>query len=418
MGVRLCVFWCVVLGGALPVRALEATDIKQRPGLVLTTTTFANVIVSGSALGNMDTEDHFSLTKVSDEGLTYLLRMSVNGDAKAEELSRRLRWPRAVRREDLEQSSRLTLLYSSTDPESYGGQTFAETSRKVLTALKSTGESPLVIGVYSNLGDSGGLAGLLGAAPPKPAAAPAPSANGAPPLPDLGTMLNMAFGSARHYYRGTLKRAEPQDVPVAVLVNGVRTPLPAVHAAGTFTFGQDPPQKVEFWWLDNPDWPLTLRWTFGPASQLITRIDWPDAGSGGASGAAGAGGAAAMAAQLQGKQCRVELHGVYFNSGSAVLLEESEPMLKEVAALVKSSPEGTLTIEGHTDNIGSAQYNQSLSERRAAAVRDALVTRYGIGPGRLLAKGYGLTRPVETNTTFEGRARNRRVELSRPCLAQ
>ena len=125
-----------------------------------------------------------------------------------------------------------------------------------------------------------------------------------------------------------------------------------------------------------------------------------------------------MASQLASKSCHVELHGIYFNSGSAVLLEESEPMLKQVAGVVKASPEATLTIEGHTDNLGSGEYNQKLSEQRAAAVRDALVNRYGIAPGRLSAKGYGLTRPVETNATFEGRARNRRVELARPCPTQ
>src|SRR5579871_6871629 len=258
MGVRLCVFWCVVLGGALPVRALEATDIKQRPGLVLTTTTFANVIVSGSALGNMDTEDHFSLTKVSDEGLTYLLRMSVNGDAKAEELSRRLRWPRAVRREDLEQSSRMTLLYSSNDPESYGGQTFAETSRKVLAALKSGTDVPFVFGPYAGVG--GGAGGAADTA----AKAAAATSGGEPAVADAGKLFNMLLGSARHYYRGTLHRVEATDVPVSVLVNGKRVDLPAVHAAGTFTFGQDAPEKAEIWWLDNPDWPLTLHWVFGP----------------------------------------------------------------------------------------------------------------------------------------------------------
>jgi outer membrane protein OmpA-like peptidoglycan-associated protein len=169
---------------------------------------------------------------------------------------------------------------------------------------------------------------------------------------------------------------------------------------------------VELWWLDNPDWPLTLRWVFGPARGVVTRIDWPA----GADKDAAAGGGA-MAAQLASKSCRVELHGIYFNSGSAVLLDESEPMLKQVSSLVKTSSAEMLTIEGHTDNIGSADYNQKLSEARAAAVRDALVNRYGVPSARLTSRGYGLTRPVETNATVEGRARNRRVELTRQCAA-
>jgi OOP family OmpA-OmpF porin len=92
-------------------------------------------------------------------------------------------------------------------------------------------------------------------------------------------------------------------------------------------------------------------------------------------------------------------------------------MLKKVAALINASGDATLTIEGHTDNIGSAEYNQTLSEQRAGAVREALVARYAVPPTHLSAKGYGLTRPVETNDTYEGRAHNRRVELSRACAA-
>jgi len=405
--VRICVRallgWLAACGMA-PAWAINATDIKPAPGVVLTNTVFASVVTSGAAFNAMDTESLFSLETVAPEGLTYQIRMSAPGNEEIEKVARRLRWPRKVRHEDLEESSRMTLLCASTDPESYAGQTFAETSRKVLTTLKAGGDVALVLGTYSSLGgDAGPLAALASAAAPPP-----PRASGAPPIPDMGQLFHMLLGSARHYYRGTLHRVEPQDVPVAVLVNGVRTDLPTVHAAGSFTFAQEDPVKVEMWWLDNPDWPLTLRWTFGPGSSLVTRIELPVAGAGAGSG---------LAAKLESKSCSVELHGVYFNSGSAVLLDESEPMLKQVAALIKGSSEAALTIEGHTDNIGSAEYNQALSEHRASAVREALVSRYGIAPGRLTARGFGLTRPVDTNATPTGRAHNRRVELTRPCAA-
>jgi outer membrane protein OmpA-like peptidoglycan-associated protein len=390
---------------------LDATEVKPRPGLVLTNTVFASVVAGNTAVGYMDTEDHFTLSSVGPDGLTYQIKMSAPGNEKVEEIARRLKWPRHVRSEDLEQSSRMTLLYSSNDPENYAGQTFAETSKKVLNALKAGGDVPFVFGPYPGLKtDANPLTAAAQASTAKPAASSKSAAGGAPLVPDMGQLFNMLFGSARHYYRGTLKRVESQDVAVPVLVNGVRVSLPAVHAAGTFTFGQEEPLKAEVWWLDNPDWPLSLHWTFGLASDLITRIDWPAGG-----GAGTESDAHDLAAQLAGKSCRVELHGIYFNSGSAVLLEESEPMLGQVAALVKASPAGQLTIEGHTDNIGSAEYNQQLSERRANAVRDALVSRYAVPAARLSAKGYGLTRPVESNTTVEGRARNRRVELTRPC---
>ncbi len=124
-----------------------------------------------------------------------------------------------------------------------------------------------------------------------------------------------------------------------------------------------------------------------------------------------------MPAQLAGKSCRVELHGIYFNTGSAVLLEESEPVLTKVAALIRTSSDATLTIEGYGDNIGSAGYNQTLSAQRAEAVRQALVGRCGVPPERLSAKGGGLMRPVDTDDTFEGRAHNPRVELTRPCAS-
>ncbi len=405
----------LALCAAAPSLALDATDVRPRPGLVITSTVFASVVSSGGAFGYMDTEDHFSLQSVGPDGLGYQIRMSAPGNQQVEDVARRFKWPRHVRHEDLEESSRMTLLYSSNDPESYGGQTFAETSRKVLAALKTGGETPFVFGPYAvSKGDAGPLGAVAQAAgkaqansKPAPAAA---GAGGAPLIPNLGQMFDMLFGSARHYYRGTLRRVEPTDVPVAVLVNGARVSLPAVHAAGTFTFGANESEKAEVWWLDNPDWPLTLHWAFGPANSVVTRIDWPTEGAGGAKA-----GGAGMGAQLASKTCRVELHGIYFNSGSAVLLEESEPMLKQVADVVRASPEAQLTIEGHTDNIGSAEYNQKLSEQRAAAVREALVTRYGVAAARLSAKGYGLTRPVETNATVEGRARNRRVELARPC---
>lgn len=64
-------------------------------------------------------------------------------------------------------------------------------------------------------------------------------------------------------------------------------------------------------------------------------------------------------------------------------------------------------MEGHTDNIGSADYNMDLSARRASAVRDVLVNKLKVPAAQLQSKGYGLTRPVESNATVEGRAHNR-----------
>ena len=217
------------------------------------------------------------------------------------------------------------------------------------------------------------------------------------------------LATARHYYRGTLKRVEPGTVKFSVLLNGVRTDVPAVHANGLLKFS-DKQLETDFWWLDDPANPLTLKWSAHGKYAVLTRIDMPEPETVTASARAGT-----VAARLAGKSCRTELHGVYFETGSAELLEESEPTLKQVAGALSANPGWQVTVEGHTDNIGLSAYNNELSLRRANAVRTALVSRYRVGANRIAAQGFGSSKPVESNTTPEGRAHNRRVELARKC---
>jgi outer membrane protein OmpA-like peptidoglycan-associated protein len=102
---------------------------------------------------------------------------------------------------------------------------------------------------------------------------------------------------------------------------------------------------------------------------------------------------------------------VLFTSGQSALLPGAMAKLNEVGeALVKSSPESKIVVEGHTDSQGRASDNQELSLARAQSVRDYLVSR-GIAADRISAQGLGSTRPVATNKTPEGRADNRRVEI-------
>jgi len=108
---------------------------------------------------------------------------------------------------------------------------------------------------------------------------------------------------------------------------------------------------------------------------------------------------------------RVATQGIYFDTGSDRIRPESTPTLKEIGAMLKDHPELKLTIEGHTDNVGSAESNQTLSEKRAAAVRQFLIDSYQIDASRLQAKGLGQTKPAAPNDTPEGRQSNRRVEL-------
>lgn len=108
---------------------------------------------------------------------------------------------------------------------------------------------------------------------------------------------------------------------------------------------------------------------------------------------------------------KVAIYGIHFDFDKDVIKPESQPTLDEIGLLLASEPELRLRIVGHTDDRGAADYNLDLSERRAASVVAALVGQYGIAPDRLAPAGAGLTQPVDTNETEEGRARNRRVEL-------
>jgi OOP family OmpA-OmpF porin len=108
---------------------------------------------------------------------------------------------------------------------------------------------------------------------------------------------------------------------------------------------------------------------------------------------------------------RIELK-VYFDSNSDVVKPQYFPEIEQVAAFLKEYPGVSGAIEGHTDNIGAASYNQKLSERRAKSVIKVAEERFGVAPGRLTGTGYGDTRPVAENKTAAGRAKNRRIEAA------
>lgn len=108
---------------------------------------------------------------------------------------------------------------------------------------------------------------------------------------------------------------------------------------------------------------------------------------------------------------RVATQGIYFDTGSDKIRPESSPTLKEIAQMLTEHPDLKLTIEGHTDNVGAAATNQTLSERRAEAVKQALITVYKVDGARLTASGFGPSKPATSNDTPEGRQANRRVEL-------
>ncbi len=103
---------------------------------------------------------------------------------------------------------------------------------------------------------------------------------------------------------------------------------------------------------------------------------------------------------------------VEFDFDKSIIKKQYHHEIGNLAEVMKAHPDFKITIEGHTDNTGGLTYNEKLSQRRADAVKDYLVTKFGIDASRLAVKGYGPIRPIESNATKEGRQKNRRVEAA------
>jgi outer membrane protein OmpA-like peptidoglycan-associated protein len=206
----------------------------------------------------------------------------------------------------------------------------------------------------------------------------------------------------RDLVSGTLQRSANSPVKFPVLLNGKRVELQGILATGQMAVGTAK-RPFETVILDHAQYPVSLRLAYGPRDggfpfkpdflREVVRIDFP----------------AREPLALNGA-CRIELKGLYFDFNQATLQPESGRTLKEIADALKSAKR-RVTVEGHTDNIGSDRYNDDLSARRAAAVKTALVQDYGVDATTLSTAGYGERRPIESNDTLSGRARNRRVEL-------
>jgi len=225
---------------------------------------------------------------------------------------------------------------------------------------------------------------------------------------DVATYVIMSDINQIYRVQGSLELVgEPETM--TVVIDGAPRTVKALHTRGTF-FRASPMLQVpaENWYVDDPDFAWVIR-----IEQKINGKDYhvrlgtvdtspTDQGK-------------QLDAALSGASCRAQTYGIYFAYNSAEVTPESDPTLAQVAGVLKQHADWTLTIEGHTDSIGGAKYNQELSARRAAAVKQRLVDRYGIAGSRLTSAGVGLDRPLAPNGTLEGRARNRRVELVRPC---
>lgn len=216
--------------------------------------------------------------------------------------------------------------------------------------------------------------------------------------------------STRDAASGTLTRRSG-TVKFPVLINGRRVELDAVVASGQLTAGASS-RPLELYLLDHPRHPITLRIAYGPRggtfpftaefARDVVRVDFPTDQK------------TAMADALA-RNCRVEVPGIYFDFDRATIKPQSGPALAQLADVIRTLGARRVSIEGHTDNVGGTAYNDQLSVRRAAAVKTALMQDFAIADARVSTQGLGARRPVETNDTAAGRARNRRVELVVDC---
>ena len=108
---------------------------------------------------------------------------------------------------------------------------------------------------------------------------------------------------------------------------------------------------------------------------------------------------------------KIALYGIFFDTDKAIIKDSSKPTMDEIAKMLKQEPKRKILVVGHTDNAASFAYNQKLSEKRAQAVVQMLIQKYGISANRLHAVGASYSCPSASNATEEGKAKNRRVVL-------
>jgi outer membrane protein OmpA-like peptidoglycan-associated protein len=346
----------VIASGQAPT---DTRPLRVEPGLVVVSAINDKVMGKDyESVGTTQSVDAAGVREVTDWAIP---------DRQSPDGVRRQSAPSMARAEDALHARRLILWYQPGDPETIPGSTGPTPSADVFSDILTKGEAAVVIGAAST-SDSQGL-GMLG-----------------------------GLLAARKYFRGTVRKLGVE--PVRVIVDGVPAALSTVHVGGTVRVGDDS-GDVAFWWLDDKDARFALRFSFQGSVSQVVKIDRPKLVD--------------PLAGLATPACRSDVPGIYFLSDSAELLPASQPAIQRIADTLKAHADWAVTIEGHTDNTGSDQHNLDLSQRRAAALKSELTAKYGVAAARLQTAGYGRTRPVDTNDTMDGRAHNRRVEISRRC---
>lgn len=394
----------ITLGAGRTAHAADTPRIPLCPGLQ---------IVTAVSQANGDYESIKTVKSVDPNGvlIEYSAEQLVT-DLLAPDFGqvKRSTMQRQVRRHDLANATLYQQRFFADMATSVPETTAIGTSSRVLRALKSGGRSELSI--------SNAYSGEF----------PADRAQ-SPSLYDFMIQAELSH----------VKSAPP----MAVMVNNALSSLPVVHAKAEFAG-----EPSEFFFLDDEENPLTLKFRIGidaepPMNKEMTELCLTMQSAAPAIAktlcgrttssdreslqvikishrckvlAAPANPVESGAAQLEQeleKSGRATVYDIHFSFNSDRIRANSAVRLAEIAAVLKKHPQWRLQVHGHTDSIGGDAYNLDLSKRRAAAVRNALITQHGIAGDRLVPSGIGAGQPRNTNDTLIGRARNRRVELIR-----
>lgn len=331
------------------------------------------LIVSGVQAGDQgDREQIRSMKDVTSAAATMVIEWDAQGGSggAGSNLPKRVLTTRIVDRADLLNSHRVMQYFVNGATEHYPGAVGFGGSAEVLNQLRAGQQSEFDI-----------------------------QANPDPLLALMSDQSLPISWNGHPMRKCTLHRVGSTDVSIPMLVNSMPVELPALHAMCSL----DGNGETHLYFLDQPSNPLIIAGQLPEGISQMIKIDFPlnvpPTGS--------------PMEQALAQKKPVEIYGIYFDFNSASLKPASEAVLKQIADILQKNPAWKLSVAGHTDNIGDSGFNQSLSERRAAAVKDALVKEYKIAADRLSTTGYGASRPIATNATVEGRARNRRVELQR-----
>lgn len=316
-------------------------------------------IVTADNTPDGDRESVITIAAVDAEGVRYKWDLT---EISAAGTKQKFAFSRLVRTEDLKSAKSMDTVFRTNDPGAKPGTTSFSISTAVYDTVLASG-SASYDAVY--IKDGGAL-----------------------------------------YMSGTLTLTSPNSVQFPVLLNGQRVSLPSIKMHARFTGGGFMKEQ-DFLVLADRAYPLVVKISQPRYDLQTVRIDVPREASGSQAGPS--------IEQALTSDCRAELSGVYFAFGTALLDDASNKTLTDVAGVLSRHSEWTVSLEGHTDNVGGDADNQKLSEARATAVREYLVGSRKIGAPRISAKGFGESNPRESNDTLEGRARNRRVELVRAC---